>query len=87
MAGGDGRPSIRWAGIAFGALFALVAALGVVVTLDAGILGVIQDWVRPVAFSVGPSTGPFLLVLAIGAGLLVLGAVALVRRARRKGDE
>lgn len=80
----DKRPGIRWAGIVFGALFALGAVLGLVVALDEGILEVLQEWSRPVAFSVGPSTLPFLSVVAVGTVVLALAAVALVRRARRR---
>ncbi|WP_156761724.1 hypothetical protein [Microbacterium karelineae] len=83
MADSGRRPSIRWAGIAFGALFALAATAGLVIALDEGILGAVQEWARPYAFSIGPSTGPFALVIALGVVILALAVVALVRRARK----
>lgn len=81
---GDKKPRIRWAGVVFGILFALVAGAGLMVTLDSELLLFVQEWAVPVGLSVGPSAGSFALVLGVGAVVTTVAVVALVRRARQQ---
>lgn len=80
----DKKPRIRWAGVIFGILFALVAGAGLMVTLDSELLLFVQEWAVPVGLSVDPSAGSFALVLGVGAGVTTVAVIALVRRARRQ---
>lgn len=79
----ESMPRIRWAGIVFGALFAAVAAAGLVVTLDAHLLLAVQEWWVPIGLSIGPFALPFVLVVGLGVVILVIAGIALIRRRRR----
>ena len=83
----DTRPSIRWGGIIFGALFALAAGTGLRIALDSGILAIVRDRARPIAFGSEPSTVPFVLAIGVGLLIAIIAAVALLRRSRTRNRD
>lgn len=83
----DTQPSIRWGGIVFGTLFALAAGVGLLIALDSGILAIVRDRARLIAFGIEPSTLPFVLAIGVGLLIAIVAAVALLRRPRNQhGD-
>ncbi|WP_461471306.1 hypothetical protein [Microbacterium sp. HJ5] len=76
-------PRVRWAGIVWGAFFALLAGGALWVLAEASRIEAIREWMRtlsPAQFHPGWVIGA--VVLAGGVLLLILGGVALLRNAQ-----
>lgn len=76
-------PRVRWAGIVWGAVFALLAATALWVLAEASRIEALGEWLRTLApgeFSPGWVIG--IVVLAGGVLLLLLGGLALIRNAQ-----
>lgn len=76
-------PRIRWAGIVWGSVFVVVAAVALGQLADASRREAIHEWLltlTPATVSPGAVVG--FVVLGLGVLLLVGGAVALLRRAQ-----
>lgn len=73
------RARTRWAGIVWGLVLAVVAAAGVWLTSAPGRVDDLVAWVG----ALSPVTAVGGAVLVVGALLLVVGLVGLLRRAQR----
>ncbi|WP_127476912.1 hypothetical protein [Microbacterium sulfonylureivorans] len=76
-------PRVRWAGIVWGAVFALIAVTALWVLAEASRLAAVHEWLltlSPAELHPGWVIG--IVVLAGGLLLLILGGVALLRTAQ-----
>lgn len=73
-------PRIRWAAIVWGLLFAAIAAGTLLTLLSPERRDAFAAW----AVSLSPTTVMLYGLLAVGALVLVLGLVGLLRRAQRR---
>lgn len=76
-------PRVRWAGIIWGALFAILAATAMWLLAEASRVEAIAEWLRTLApgeFNPGWVIG--FVALAGGLLLLLLGGLALIRSAQ-----
>lgn len=75
-------PRIRWAGIVWGALFALVATVTLVFAVVPDRRADVRAWLLELDPStVNPGAAVGYVVLAVGVVLLVTGGIAVARRA------
>lgn len=77
------RPSVRWAGIVWGALFALAASGGILLLALPDLLDAVFSAVRPLLFDLRPEWFGAVIPLGIGVLAIVLGAYFVIRRGRR----
>lgn len=80
-------PRIRWAGIVWGIVFALIAAVSLWVLAAASRREAIRDWVLTLSpDTVSPGVVAGVLVLVVGGLLLIVGGIALLRRLSRTAE-
>lgn len=85
-AGTLSAPRVRWAGIVWGAAFALLAATAIWVLAEASRLDAIQEWLRDLTpGEVHPGWVIGFVALAGGLLLFLLGGLALLRNAQLRG--
>ena len=76
-------PRIRWAGIVWGALFAILAATALTILADPARRAAVRDAIMGLADAhVSPAVIVAISVLAVGGLLAVIGVTTLTRRAR-----
>jgi hypothetical protein len=76
-------PRVRWAGIVWGAVFAVIAGTALWTLAEASRLSAISEWLRTLSpADLNPGWVIGIVVLAGGLLLLILGGVALLRNAQ-----
>jgi hypothetical protein len=76
-------PRVRWAGIVWGAVFAVLASTALWTLAEASRLSAISEWLRTLSpADLHPGWVIGVVVLAGGLLLLILGGVALLRNAQ-----
>lgn len=75
------QPGTRWAGIVWGALFALAAGAGILI-LAVPDPDAVAGWIRPILFGLRPEWFGAVVPLTIGALVIALGVYFVVRRER-----
>lgn len=73
-------PRTRWAAVIWGAVFATIAASMIVLVGDGDDGDTVGDWVM----SLTPASITATVLLALGAIVLICGAIGLIRRAQRR---
>ncbi|MFB8145692.1 hypothetical protein ACFC1W_02995 [Microbacterium sp. NPDC056003] len=77
------EPRVRWAGIVWGAVFAMLAGFALWVLAEASRLDAVREWLRSLSpADLQPGWVIGVTVLAGGVLLLILGGVALLRSAQ-----
>ncbi|WP_203137380.1 hypothetical protein [Microbacterium sp. JZ31] len=77
------RPTVPWAGILFGTLFALAAGAGILLLARPDMLEAVFLGIRPLLFDLRPEWFGALVPLAIGALVIAGGVFFAVRRGER----
>ncbi|WP_404431493.1 hypothetical protein LG299_14605 [Microbacterium lacus] len=75
------EPRVRWAGVAWGLVFAALAGVGLWVVTTASVREAIRTWILEFdPDTVAPGAIVAAAIIVVGLVLLIVGAVALVRR-------
>ena len=76
-------PRVRWAGIAWGVVFAALAGVGLWVVAEASVREAIRTWILEFdPETVAPGAIVAAAIIVVGVVLLIVGAVAVARRKR-----
>ncbi len=78
-------PRVRWAGIAWGLVFATLAGVGLWVVAEASVREAIRTWILEFdPATLAPGAIVAVAIIAVGVVLLIVGAFAVARRSRPK---
>lgn len=75
-------PRTRWAAIIWGAVFVAISVSAIALLVDGNHGEVVGEWVM----SLTPASITAIALLAIGAVILICGAIGLIRRLQRRAE-